>query len=97
MNAPRFAYSEGFLRFHFENPHIYLSMVEMARQAKEAGHGTYSVQALFEVLRWERTVKTSGEIWKLNNNLRPEYARFIMEREGDLAGFFHIRERRGDG
>lgn len=90
-----------FQRFHDAHPEIYADLVRMARTAKNAGHVRYSIAALFEVLRWERTVLNDGsnetgppDAFKLNNNLRSRYARLIMREVSDLDDFFEVRALR---
>jgi hypothetical protein len=84
----------AFLTFYRANPTVYTELVALARQAKAAGHERYSIAALFELVRWHRTVEVrSSDGFKLNNNHRAFYAREIMEREPDLAGFFATREQ----
>jgi hypothetical protein len=84
---------EAFEKFHEENPHIYDLLVELAKEAKEA-HACYGIGGLFEVLRWNKTVKTKDKSFKLNNNHRAHYARLIMEQEPDLKGFFNTRQQK---
>lgn len=81
-----------FWRFHMNNPHVYEGLVALARQAKSMGIDHYGIAALYEVLRWNRAIQTSGDAFKLNNDFRAHYARLIMEVEPDLADFFETRE-----
>ena len=84
-----------FERFHAENPLIYTKLVELARQVKSRGYRQYGIASLFERLRWHFTIETkTDEPFKLNNDYRSRYARFIMATESDLADFFDLRELR---
>ena len=63
---------------------------------RRMGHTRYSIKTLLEVARWHtdmQTVPTSAEDakYKLNNNHAPFYARLLMAREQELAGFFELR------
>jgi hypothetical protein len=81
-------------QIHFlRHPEVYRVIVAMAREAKARGFEHYGLAAIFEVIRWKVFVegRRDDEAYKLNNNLRSRYSRFIMEREPDLAGFFHTR------
>lgn len=82
-----------FIAFHRANPHVYDELVRLARDLKDRGHTKIGIGMLFEVLRWQRMMHTSDphSSFKLNNNYRSRYARRIMRREEDLAGFFEIR------
>lgn len=81
-----------FLDFHAANPHVYDNLVRLARawsarrNARKVG-----MKMLFEVLRWEVAMKTTGDDFKLNNNYTSYYARLIMEQEPDLVGIFETR------
>ncbi|HQQ75739.1 MAG TPA: hypothetical protein PLB01_00155 [Thermoanaerobaculia bacterium] len=85
-----------FRRFHFENPEVYRELVALARRAKQHSRNRYGIGALFEVLRWNRMLSTTGDDFKLNNNHRAYYAREIMRREPDLSDFFETRHVHGE-
>jgi len=83
-----------FNEFHSNNPHIFDELVKLALALKERGHNQYSIQGLFEVLRYRKAIKTadSHSQYKLNNNYKPYYARMIMQRFAFFKGFFELRE-----
>jgi hypothetical protein len=82
---------ESFEKFHQENPHVYQELVSLARLAKSKGRTRFSINMLFEVIRWNRFIQTNDPSYKLNNSLRSHYARLIMMQEKDLDGLFEIR------
>ena len=83
---------QAFFEFHHTNPDVYDALVRLARQWKSSGHSRCSVNMLFEVLRYDRGLKTlSADGLKLNNSYRSRYARIIQANEADLAGFFETR------
>lgn len=85
---------ERFEAFHAANPWVYGALVGLAREWRRHGHRKLAIATLFEVLRWQwhrRTVDTSSS-FKLNNNMKPHYAREIMAHERDLADVFDLRE-----
>jgi hypothetical protein len=87
---------EQFEVFHAENPQVYVELVKAARRWREL-HGPFStcgIGFLWERARWVLSMKTTGSVYKLNNNLRSRYARLIVEQEPDLDGVFHTRELR---
>jgi hypothetical protein len=51
-------------------------------------------KAIWERMRWDFMLfqKASNEAYKLNNNYVAYMARFAMEREPSLRGFFELRE-----
>jgi len=83
---------QAFFAFHHANPDVYRALVKLARQWKAAGHDRCSVNMLFEVLRYDRGLKTATtDGLKLNNSYRSRYARIIQANEHDLRGFFETR------
>lgn len=82
---------DKFHEFYYANPHVYWRLRELAVDLKHRGRDRYSINGLFEVLRWEHAMKTSGDTFKLNNNYRALYARALMNNEPELEGFFETR------
>ena len=82
---------EAFQKFHTDNPHVYDELVALARGLVAAGHRLIGIGMLFEVLRWQQMLATTGDTFKLNNNYRSRYARLIMDREIDLRYVFETR------
>lgn len=80
-----------FWAFHRANPHVYDTLVRLAREAKANGRRKAGIGMLWEVLRWQYFLRTTTVDFKLNNNLRSRYARLIMRQESDLHGFFDVR------
>ena len=85
-----------FHEFHRANPHVYDRLRGLAMRQVEAGRVHGGIAQLFEVLRYEHSLRTSGDEFKLNNNYRAHYARLLMEREPRLSGFFQTRASRAD-
>tara|TARA_B100001750_G_C15512334_1_gene604524 strand:- start:594 stop:926 length:333 start_codon:yes stop_codon:yes gene_type:complete len=85
------SYPESFIDFHRANPHVYDRIVELTFRRKDAGWKRGSMKQIFEVIRWEYDLKTTGD-FKLNNNYTAWYARLVMERNPSLDGFFQLRK-----
>ena len=92
MNSTRAPGARNFWRFHLENPHVYDTLVSLARSWAKTGREKCGIGMLYEVARWQIAMRTVGEPLKLNNNYRSRYARLIMQREPDLADIFEIRQ-----
>jgi hypothetical protein len=92
---PSGSIEQAWAAFHAANPHVYAQLVDLARLwvAKRPGRHL-GIGMLFERLRWDLAMRTTGEPLKLNNNYRALYARLIMEREPDLTGLFETRRLR---
>lgn len=84
---------ERFDKFHTENPHVYKSLVQLARDMRRnRADRKIGMKMLFEVLRWNHFLNTTSEDdFKLSNDFTAPYARLIMAREWDLAGAFNLR------
>lgn len=83
---------QAFVEFHHANPHVYRTLVGLAREWKAAGHDRCSMNMLFELVRWDEGIRTkSADGVKLNNNFRSRYARLISANEADLAHLFETR------
>lgn len=89
-------WARSFERFHAANPGVYMALVRLARQARQAGHDRLGIAMLWEILRWEVLLGETklGDGYKLNNSHRAFYSRLIMEQEADLAGMFATRKQR---
>jgi hypothetical protein len=85
--------SEKFYEFHERNPHLYKSLVLMARRYRTK-HGTgakIGIAVLWENLRWDYLMSTEHHDFKMNNSFRSMYARLIMQAEDDLKDVFETR------
>ncbi len=78
--------------FHQANPHVYVELVRLAREAKDRGKRV-GIRMLWEILRWNLTViHDAADDFKLNDHYHSRYARLIMKQEADLTGSFELRE-----
>ena len=84
---------EKFNRFHQRNPHVYHLIVDISKRMKRSGVHKFGMKGVFEYLRWQYTMQTQGERYKLNNIFTSIYARLVMETETELKGFFETRKR----
>ena len=81
-----------FREFHRDNPDVYRELMQLVREALRRGRKKIGIKMLWEVVRWNRFLRTNDEKYKLNNNLHSRYARLIMQKEQGLAGIFDTRE-----
>jgi hypothetical protein len=89
--------AERFEVFHRENPHVYRTLVRLARQwVTSTGKRKLGIKSLFEVTRWQLAIETSDPDYKLNNNFTAFYARLIHNQEPDLDGLFNVRASEAD-
>jgi len=77
------------------HPQIWKMFVRFTFDRIARGFKNYSAYAIFERIRWETdAARLAGEDeFVLNNNYRPFYARWFMEKYPQYKGFFRIREQ----
>ncbi len=85
---------EQFARFHDENPDVYAAIRTRALDLKAAGFARWSIEEIWNWLRWTRQCKTTGKPFSLNNNHKPFYVEKLVDAEPRLAEFFERRVRK---
>ena len=86
---------EWFELYNEENPQIYELFKRYSLSAIERGHKNLSAEFIFNVIRWETSMKTSDD-FKINNNAKPYYARKFMKEYPQYNGFFRKRHSKAD-
>ena len=85
--------ADRFERFHRGNPHVYALLVDLTREWKIATDGQkIGLRCVWEQLRWQLAITTTGVDYKLNDHYPPYYARLIAHQEPDLRGLFELRK-----
>lgn len=84
-----------FWAFHTAHPEVYTELRDLALRLRRQGRQHYGIKALYEIVRFNRSLSTrSSADWKLNNNFTSLYARMLMQNEPALRDFFRTRLRR---
>jgi hypothetical protein len=86
----------GFLEFHKENPHIYAEIVKRASRLLRAGARRVGIAMIFESMRYDYLIQTSGEPWKLNNTYRAYYVRLLVLEHPHFRDIIEMRRSRAD-
>lgn len=87
-----------FEEFHRENPHVYRTLVQLARDfVNTTGQPKLGISMLFEAARWSLAMETKSADYRLNNSYRAYYSRLIQHQEPDLASLFELRSSAADG
>ena len=79
-------------QYHKDNPDIWKAFEKFTLEAVAAGKKHYSSKSIFERIRWETEVEAKHEIFKINNNFTPHYARIFEKKYPNLEGFFRKRK-----
>lgn len=91
---------DRFTEFDRRNPHVYQALRALSLDTRRVGVKRWSVDAAMHIVRWRYRLQTQGDEYRINNSFSALYARLLMEREPELAGFFELRKRHngnGDG
>lgn len=81
------------LDFHRRNPHVLREIAKVCLRIRRAGRAHWSVNAAFEVVRYNAEITTDHRTYRLNNNHRAFYARWLMRDVPELEGFFETRDQ----
>lgn len=81
--------------FHRRHPEVWELFVKFTFEMIRRGYKNYSVNAIFERIRWEKdSVGGDGVTsFKLNNNYRAFYSRRFMRAYPQHEGFFRTRQQ----
>jgi hypothetical protein len=83
-----------FRAFHQANPQVWSLFKHFAGEIRAAGYEHYSVDSIFERIRWHVDIETrTDEPVKLNNDYRAYYARLHAVAFPEHNGFFRVRRR----
>ena len=94
MISRRDEMAEQCMTFHQQHPEVWDLFVQFTHEMIAKGFRNYSVNAIFERIRWEKDAGGDGtESFKLNNNYRALYARRFMRMYPQHDGFFRTREQ----
>jgi hypothetical protein len=83
---------ERFLDFHAKNGWVLTALERLTTDYLERGAKKVGIGMLTEVLRWQYSRSTRGEIFKLNNSYRSRYVRLMVERHPEWDDVFETRE-----
>ena len=80
--------------YHKKHPEVWTMFEDFTFQMIERGYRNYSVNAIFERIRWEKDAGGDGITqFKIGNNYRAFYARRFMRKYPEHEGFFRTREQ----
>lgn len=81
-----------FWAFHKENPQVFTKLEELALQAFTRGRKKIGIGMIFEVLRWNSHMSTTGDNYKLNNSYRSRYVRILIDKHPEYKDLFETRK-----
>lgn len=93
LEEPSDRLEQAALEFHQRNPHILPALATVCLQQKRTGRKHWSINAAFEVVRYNAAIAVDTRRYRLNNNHRAFYARWLMRDVPELADFFETRDQ----
>lgn len=88
---------DRFSEYHRENPQVYQAFKDLAFEMKRTGRKKYSAEVIINVLRWNYDLGTTGDVFKINNDFKPLYARLLVYYYPEFENFFEFRSVRSKG
>lgn len=85
--------------WHKANPHIYELFERFTKEAMSHGHKKLSAWLIVNRIRWETSVVTKGDYFKISNDFIAYYARLFMHYNPEHKGFFRtktLKDERSD-
>jgi len=85
---------QAWWEWHNKNPQVWELFQKFTFQVIDAKFKHYSVNAIFERIRWHTDIETRGDSFKISNNHRAYYARYFHHCYPEHDGFFRTSELR---
>ena len=85
-----------FEMFQKDNEHILFKLIELCERAVFSGRTKLSMNQMFEVLRWDYSLKTNAQDFKLNNTYTAYYTRLIRKLRPELGNLITLKESKAD-
>lgn len=77
--------------WHKANPHVYELFERFTFEAIRHGHKNLSAWLIVNRIRWETSVVTQGDDFKVSNDFIAYYARYFMHLHPAYRGFFRTK------
>lgn len=88
---------DRFNEWHRRNPHIYEQFKRLAYKMRATGRERYSARTIVEAMRWHYDLRTTGDVFEINGDFVPIYARLLIQNHPEFTGFFELRVVRSRG
>lgn len=90
--APEPTLQERFEAWLALNGHVFEAFLAAARDLKARGRKRFGAKAIYEHLRWNLSLATEGDEFKLNNNWTSRLARRLLQcHPEEFQGFLELR------
>jgi hypothetical protein len=78
--------------WHKENPDVYRLFDKFTREAISRGHRRLSAWLIINRVRWETSIVTTGNDFKISNDFIAFYSRLFMALNPEYKGFFQVKQ-----
>ena len=82
--------------WHKANPHVYELFKRLTLEAIGRGHEHLSAWLIVNRIRWETSIETQGDDFKISNDFIAYYARLFMHEHPAHQGFFRTKALKGE-
>ena len=82
--------------WHKKNPEVYELFEKFTLQAIKRGQKRLSAWLIINRVRWETSVETYGDPFKVSNDYIAFYSRYFMHRYPQYKGFFKLHAMIGE-
>lgn len=80
-----------FKKYHLENPKVYEEFKSNAFEMRKTGKSKYSAWTIINKIRWDHDIKTTGDVFAINNDFIALYARLLIHHHPEFNVFFELR------
>jgi hypothetical protein len=85
------ALGREWFRWHKENPEFFILFERFTAEAINRGHKNLSGWLIANRVRWETSIVTRGNEYKIKNDFIALFARLFMVRHQEYVGFFRTK------
>lgn len=78
--------------WHKKNPHVWRLFEKFTLIAINKGHKKLSAWLIVNRIRWETSIETQGDDFKISNDFIALYARYFMHKYPQYEGFFRTKQ-----
>ena len=86
-----------FLEWHSANPQVYAEFKKLTFSMAGTGRERYSARTIMEAMRWHYDLATTGDVFEINGDFVPIYARLLIYDYPQYRDFFELRVVRSRG
>jgi len=87
---------QAFIEFNKANPGVYEQFSKQALRGVYHGKKKLGAKNIIEYIRWEMSLKTTDQNFKINNNFATHYARLFVSNNPEHKDRFSFRKLRSE-